>query len=426
MVGVILGSGIFQTPTEIASKLADPWIILAFWLAGGVLSLLGAFTYAELATMLPQSGGIYVFLREAFGRPVAFIFGWTYMLVTKPFAAAGIAIVLASNLNALFHTNWDERVVTIVVLIVLTAVNARGTGLGASVAGVLTSLKILALLAIVVLGVVLARWDPRGFLPIEPVPAVPFWSAIVPVMAAVLWTYDGWSDVGAIAGEVKRPSTSLWKIYTFGTLMVTALYLAVNAVYLGMLPLDKMRSVPTVAPDVMQVLIGPSAGWVVAVIVIVSTLGSTHSSILTGARVTFQQARDGLLFGFLGRVHPRFHTPAVALWVQCALSCAAVIYAQNFTRLAGGFVFTMWIFYGLGGLAIFVLRVRKPDLPRPFRCPGYPVVPALFVLSAVFMTVMTIYNAPDQSLPWLGVLIAGGPVYWVWQRFLHRAPVAPR
>ncbi|MFO0832349.1 MAG: amino acid permease [Phycisphaerales bacterium] len=425
MIGVMIGSGIFRTPPEIAQHLASPTLILLAWALGGLLSLAGALTYTELSTMFPQSGGIYVFLREGFGRPLAFVFGWTYMLVTKPAAAAGIAVVSAENINTLLGTHYDPSVITSLILVVLTGLNILGVRSSTRLGVVLTSLKMLALLAIALLGLLFAAgllsgpgaahakatWPPAG------VPPKPYWLAIAPVMTAVMWTYDGWSDVGAIAGEVRNPSRTLPRLFALNTLAVTALYLAVNAVYLLLVPLSRMQTMDNVAPHVLGLLLGSAGTTAVTVIIIVATIGSSHASVMTGARVSFAQARDGLLFAFLAQTHPRFRTPHLSLLVQLALSLAAIRFLGSFSRLANSFIFTMWIFYGLAGLSIFILRARLPLAPRPFRCPGYPVVPALFVLAALVMTVLSVRDDPLQTGIWLGVLASGFPVYYLWKLF---------
>jgi len=422
MVGIIIGSGIFRTPTSIAQQMGDPWLVLLLWLVGGVLSLFGALTYAELAVMYPQSGGVYVFLREGLGRCVAFVFGWTYVLISKPLAAAGIAIIFGEHVNALLGVTWDPRLVTIGILVVLTAINIVGMTLGSRVAMVLTCVKLAALMAIVGLGLAVVPGSGRA---LEAVPAPkPFIDGLLPVMFLIMWTYDGWSDVGAIAGEVKDPQRQLPRVYLTGTAIITLIYVAVNAVYMLLVPLEEMRGMDTVAPTVVERLLpanlAAAGGVIVTGIVLVSTLGSTHGSIMTGARVTFAQARDGLLFSFLGRVHPRFETPAVSLVVQLVLSCIACWFVGDFERLAGGFLFTMWIFYGLAACSIFILRVKRPDAPRPYKCWGYPVVPAVFILAAAAMTVLSIRDTPVQSLVWLGVLLAGVPVYFVWTNLTPR------
>ncbi|MBL8990624.1 MAG: amino acid permease [Phycisphaerae bacterium] len=417
MVAVIIGSGIFKAPPEIARWMSDPWAVLAFWLAGGLLALCGALTYAELAVLHPRSGGVYVFLREAYGDATGFVFGWAYMLLIKPFAAGGIAIVFAEHFNALFGITFDPRVETCIALVLLTAINARGTVLAAGVAGVLTIIKAGALVA-VVFGAVAAGRFVAGAMSPAPATVEPggFVAGAVAVLSVVLWSYDGWNDGGSLAGEVTEPRRTLPRVLILGTLAVTALYVAVNAAFFAVVPLAEMRGRETIAPLVGQRLIGDAGAVVMSVVIILSTIGSSHASILTGARVTWAQSRDGLMFSFLSRVSRR-NTPAVALWVQCALSCTAVLALGGFAELAGGFVFCRWIFYGLAGAAIFVERARRPDAPRPYRCVGYPIVPAVFVLSAAVMTGASIYNSPSTTLPWVAVLLAGWPIYHVWRRF---------
>ena len=263
--------------------------------------------------------------------------------------------------------------------------------------------------------------------------------SIVIAMAAILWTYDGWADVGSIAGEVKNPQRSLPRIYILGTLAVIGIYVAVNAAYFMLVPLEEMRAQRaanadfSVAPLVMKGLIGRSGEIAVILIILCSTLGSSHASIMTGARVSYAQARDGLLFRFIGHVHPTWNTPDAALLSQVLLSIVAVWFLGSFQALADSFVFTMWIFYALGGAAIFILRIKQPTAQRPFRCPGYPVVPALFVAAAIAMTILSI-TGDDQptsfdllpflgkhpymtTLPWLAILAAGVPIYYIWRRF---------
>ncbi len=439
MVGIIIGSGIFRTPTTIAQNLGSPATILILWGVGGLLSLFGALTYAELACMYPQSGGVYVFLREGLGRPVAFVFGWTYMLISKPFAAAGIAVVFGEHILKLTGIDIPDpankrtavNAITTVILVGLTAINAIGVGPSTGLAKILTAIKMLALAAIVAAAAILARGSISN-LSAEPTSPKTLFAALAPVMFAIMWTYDGWSDVGAIAGEVNNPQRELPRIYITGTIAVTFLYVAVNAAYMYVLPLSQIRSTETVAPLVMDRLLGPAGATVVSLLIVLSALGSTHGSILTGARVTFAQARDGLLFRFLGRIHRRYETPAVSLWFQLALSCFALWYATGFQELADAFVFTMWIFYGLAACSIFILRRRAPDADRPYRCPGYPFIPALFIAASIAMIALSIhgdYTDPasrgHKTLPWLITLAAGLPVYFIWT-WLFPAPLSPQ
>lgn len=440
LVGVSIGSGIFRTPATIARDLGSPWLILLLWIFGGVLCLFGALAYTELAVVFPRSGGLYNFLYHGFGRSTAFVFGWAYMLLIKPFAAGGIAIVFAEHLNALvglqpwlntlvgehatgrlqhlLGENWGMPPLVCVMLIVLTAINTVGMRLGSGISVFLTAIKVVALLAIALLAFVLPGGSSANF---ASLPAGKAWYLVIAaVMSGILWTYDGWSDVGAVAGEVKDPQRQLPRIYILGTLLVIGLYLAVNAAYFWMIPLGEMRTTETVAPLVMKKLAGEWGEKLVSAIILISTLGSTHASIITGARVTFAQANDGLLFRFLGTVSRR-ETPAHALWNQCVLSCVCVLFLQSFQNLAESFVFTMWIFYGLAAVSVIVLRVKRPDLPRTFRCPGYPVVPGVFAACSLAMTVMTILTSDtNYPLMWIAILLAGYPVYFVWDRMRRR------
>jgi amino acid transporter len=431
MLGVTIGSGVFRTPHDIANELGNPWHILLMWVAGGVLSLLGALTYTELAVAFPRSGGLYNFLHQGLGERVSFIFGWTYMLITKPFAAAGIAAIFANYLHLNervgqwlidyhefpqgYTTQWPEPIAVCVMLVALTWLNALGMRLGAGAGVVLTLIKCLSLAAICVLAVALPGGSVENFASAEQ--TRPWMAALTAVMSSVLWTYDGWSDVGSVAGEVRDPQRTLPRVYLVGTVLLVVIYLAVNAAYHYVVSVPEMRGTERVASSVMKKLVGNPGEAIVTAMVLISTLGATHAAIITGARVTFAQAQDGLLFRFLARVHPKHQTPDISLWTQCLLSCIAVLFLRSFDKLADGFVFTMWIFYGLGGLAVIVLRVRRPEMARPFRCPGYPVVPGLFILAAVGMTTMEIITRPwTMTVPWLIVLAAGWPAFWVWRR----------
>ncbi len=429
MVGIIVGSGIFRAPAAIAKEMGSPALILSLWVAGGLLSFFGALAYAELGSMFPRSGGIYVYLHRGLGEPVAFVFGWSYLLLAKPFAAAGIILVFGEHLLRLFGAeaaggvDWRSQTLGALALVALTAVNAAGTRAGTRLAVAFTGLKLLALLGIVAAGLLLAKGSAANFA--AAAPPKPFLLALPAVLYMILFTYDGWADVASVAGEVREPQRNLPRILMLGTAAVAALYLAVNSVYFSMVPLAEMgqEEVKTVAPLVAERLLGAAGGWALTLMVVVSTLGASNGSILTGARVTFAQARDGLLFRFLGRVHPRFQTPSVSLWGQLLLSCLAIAWLGRFEDLSQAYGFVMWIFYALSVVAVFVLRFREPGLARPYRCWGYPVVPALFVLSALGVSTLEVLGSPRTTLPWLGVLALGVPVYYLWRRLAK--PAAP-
>lgn len=421
MVGIILGSGIFLTPASIAGMLGSPALVLLFWVFGGVLSLFGALTFAELAAALPRSGGIYVYLNEGLGPRFAFTFGWTYLLLIKPFAAAAVGIVFANHLNALLGVDWNPPAVACAMILILTVVNVVTVRGSSATAIALTALKVASLGGIVTLGLVLGKGSPENFAS-APAP-VPLWKAIAPVMYGVLWTYDGWADVSAITGEVEDPGRTLPRILLMGTAATVVLYVLVNAVYCALIPLTEMRDLKTVAPLVMERLIGGAGARVVAAMIVVSTLGASHAAILTGARVTWAQAQDGLLFRFLGRVHPEFRTPDVSLWIQGALCCAAVLYLRRFKDLSESYGFLMWIFYGAAAAAVLILRRRRPDLERPYKCWGYPAVPIVFIAVSIVMTTLYILVGDwRQTMPWLVVLLLGIPAHVLWTRARSPGP----
>lgn len=413
MVGIMIGSGIFRTPASIAAEMGDARLILLLWAVGGTLSLAGALTFAELGTMFPRSGGIYAYIYEGLGGTVAFVFGWTYMLLGKPLAASAITMVCAEHFNKLLGLNLNVPAMTCLVLIVLTAINTVRVQLGAGLAIFLTSLKALALAAIIVLGLLLTGGSSENLAAVDS--PKPFLAALAPVLAAVLWTYDGWADVTSVAGEVREPGRMLPRILLVGTAVTAVLFVAVNATYIYVLPLSEMRGVPWVVPLVMERLCGPVGGTLATILVMISTLGASHGSIITGARVTFAQARDGLLFRVLGRIHPKYQTPYVSLWCQAILACVAVCFLKQFERLTGGFVFTMWIFYAGAAVSLIVLRIRRPDLSRPCRCWGYPILPVLFIAASALMTVLAIKASPKETLFWLAVLVVGTPAYYLWR-----------
>jgi amino acid transporter len=418
MVGIIVGTGIFAGPPQVARSVGAPFLQLLLWAGGGALALCGALAFAELGAAFPRSGGLYVFLHEGYGRPLAFVFGWTYLLIGKPFAAAGISLFMAENLNGLLGTSWNPQVVAVAVLVLLTVVNTLGARLGARVALVLTSLKLLALLAI--LAAAVAVRDPVAQLATA-APAGNPWRGVSHALYLILFAYDGWSDVTSVAGEVEDPQRRLPRILLTGTVLVLLLYVAVNGVFLQVLGSPGLAAESNVARSVMERVLGASGGAAMCGLVFLSSFGASHGSILTGARVTYAQARDGLLFRFLGHVHPRFGTPDASLWGQLVLSAVAIATLKTFEKAAFGYSFTMWIFYALGAGAVLVLRRKRPDLKRPYLCPAYPWVPLFFILASAGMTSASILASPKTTLPWIGVLLAGLPIYPVWDRLVKRA-----
>ncbi|MDC0673842.1 APC family permease [Nannocystis radixulma] len=426
LVGSTIGSGIFRTPAVIAGHIDDVALFMAAWIAGGVVALAGALTVAELAILYPRSGGIYVYVREAFGKLPAFLFGWAELLILRPAAYGAIAVTSAEYLLRTFGIAGAvpalgplsrAQLVAVAMIAVVAAVNRRGIEFGAIVQNVSTALKVAALLGLVALGLLLSPGTPVA----ESAAAAPeTGGAFVLAMVAILWAYDGWCDVGFVSGEVRDPQRALPRVFILGTAAVVALYLAANLVYLRVIPLDRMAGAPLVAAEVASALIGPLGTTFVAAAVMVSTFGTLNGSMMTGPRVFYAMAEDRLFFERVGRVHPRYGTPSAAIVLSAALGIVFVS-VRSFAELAEHFVIGIWPFYALSVAAVFVLRRKRPDLPRPYKTFGYPVVPLLFLAASVFLLANYAASQPWVFLADCALVLSGVPVFWLWSR---RAPNA--
>jgi amino acid transporter len=422
VIGVTIGSGIFRTPAVVAARVPDPPLMLAVWLAGGLISLCGALVVAELASSFPQTGGWYVYLREGWGRPAGFLFGWAELVLIRASASGAIATVFSEYLHRSLGVDPARAGASIdyvaACAIVITAVaNIRGVRIGAALAGVTTAAKVGALLCLVLASVLLgggagasaAHFASGG----SPVDAGLFGLALI----SVLWAYDGFADVTFAAGEVTTPQRTLPLAIIGGTLAIMVVYLAVNGAYLYVTPIAEMAASPLIAADTMRALAGPAGVAAVSVVVTVSTFGALAAIMLTAPRVFFAMANDRLFFRTLARVHPRFGTPHIAISLAAALGVAFVL-TRTFEELADTFVLSIWPFYGLAVAGLYRLRRRRPDLPRPYRVPGYPVLPALFIAAVVYLVGSALAADPWLAGVTFAVVLAGLPVYWV--RFAGR------
>jgi amino acid transporter len=428
VIGSTVGSGIFRTPAVIAERIDDLAVLCAVWLLGAAIALAGAVTYAELSAMMPRTGGIYVYLREAFGKLPAFLFGWAELLVLRPAAYGAIAITCAEYgcrlvgadgaAPAIWPLNVSQATAAVLIVVVGT-INVRGVALGAAVQNVSTLLKVGALLVLVGLGVAWLGGVSSGVpLPTpEPVEARALspWAAFGLAMISVMWAYDGWSDVGFVSGEVADPQRTLPRAFLFGTLAVAALYLSVNAAYLLVIPLEAMPGSKLIAADVAQAVIGTGGVVFVSAAIAVSTFGTLNGSMMTGPRVFYAMAEDRLFFRALARIDPRYRTPSRAIQLSIALGVVFVS-IRGFAELADQFIVGIWPFYTLGVLAVFVLRRKRPDLERPYRTWGYPWVPGLFLVATLFLLGTYLVTEPLAFFVSMAVIATGVPVYLVWSR----------
>ena len=419
LIGSTIGSGIFRSPAGIAQRLPGPLPLLAVWVMGGAFALCGALTLAELAGAYPRTGGLYVFLREAWGRLPAFLFGWAELLIIRAAALGAISTTFAEYLLRVLGHNpavapYDAYVHYIAaVAIGLTATfNYIGLKWGSLVQNLTTVAKYGGLMFIVVLALAWGLPHTGGhFTPAAP-PGSFTLSAFGLALVSVLWAYDGWEDVTFVGGEVKDPQRTLPRGIIIGTLAVIAIYALANIGYLAVLNVDQIRSSPLVAADVASRILGEPGVVFVALTVMLSAFGTLNGSILTAPRIFFAMADDGLFFRTVARVHPRFQTPYVSI-VLCALLGIIFVLVRDFQQLADAFVIAIVPFLALGVAGVFVLRKRQAYAPS-FRAPGYPVVPALFILATAFLLVNAVVD-PGSRWATVGVLVGillGIPVYF--------------
>lgn len=414
--GVTIGSGIFRTPAAIAARVPDPSLMLMVWLLGGLISLCGALSVAELAASFPHTGGWYVFLREGWGRLAGFLFGWSELVLIRASANAAIASVFGEYLLRSLGSELAARTdaadyVAVAAILVAAAANIRGVRLGAALAGLSTAAKFGALVLLVLLSFALgsgAGGSTDHFTGGAPTGAGLFGLALI----SVLWAYDGFADVSFAGGEIANPRRNLPRAIVVGTLAIIAIYLAANAAYVYVIPVERIAQSPLIAADAMQAIFGELGAAFVSVVVTISTFGALVSIMLAAPRVFFAMAGDGLFFRAVASVHPRFGTPHAAIALAAALGVAFVL-AGTFEQLADTFVLSIWPFYGLGIAGLYRLRRTRPELPRPFRVPGYPVVPAIFIAAVVYLVGNALVAEPLWTSLTFAVILTGVPVYYV-------------
>ena len=428
VVGTVIGSGIFLTTGGMAALIPSASLLLLAWVLGGVLSIAGGLTYAEMGAMFPRSGGVYVFLREAYGPLPAFLYGWSSLLVVISGSIAAVAVGFAEYLSyfvPVFSTSnvvlalpvpWGTfsisagQLVAAASIAVLGAVNYVGVRSGNMLNVVLTAAKVAALAAIPIMALIGGAVQP-AFRPIVPPDTVRPLASFGIAMIAVLWTYESWYYVTYAAGEIRNPQRNVPLALIIGVLLLMGIYVAVNVAYLHALTIDEMKGVTRIAEKAATVLIGAGGASFMALTVVVSTFGCNAAGLIGGPRVLFAMARDGVFLPAAGRVHPRYRTPHIAVAALTAWSVILALsgtYDQLFTYV----MFSSILFSVAAGLALFQLRRTRPDQPRPYVAWGYPIVPALFVLGSAAFVLNTLFEKPVESIVGLGLLVTGVPVYW--------------
>jgi APA family basic amino acid/polyamine antiporter len=417
VAGTIIGASIFVQPSEIALHLGSPLQIMFVWAACGLLTLAGAMVCAELASVFPQTGGIYVFLRDTFSPLAGFLWGWAMFWSMHSGIIAAIAMVFA-RYAALFLPAGDDgiRGVAVLVIVALSALNYFGVRLGSRVQTMLTGAKVTAIVVLVVIGLLVPGHAPLAREVNGSVPAGVFLREFLLAMVAGLFAYGGWHMVTYTAGETRMPATAIPAALIGGVAIVTACYVALNLVYLRLLPLDVVRSSTRIAADAADAMVGRGGSAVLAVLVMVSSMGALTGIILTGPRVYFAMARDGLAPQWLRHVHPVHHTPSRAIVVQALWSsilAATGAYRQLFTRV----IYTEWLFFALMAAGLMVLR-RRPGHNPEYRSWGYPFIPLTFIAVSLAIVANQFVSEPVEAAAGLGLVAIGAPVYY-W-RHAHR------
>jgi len=419
VIGITIGSGIFRTPAGIAQLVPDSRLLLALWVGGGLLSLCGALSFAELAAMFPESGGFYAYLREGWGRPVAFLFGWSELVLIRANALGGMAIVFGeytlrtAGIDPTTHV-VAARAVAAAAIAFAAATNIRGVVLGAGVVGFSTAAKMAALGLIALSAFALGGAHGANLSHLAAssasTSAVTFGS-IGLALVSVLYAYDGFGDVSFAGGEVSDPARNLPRAIVLGTVAIIVIYVVTNVAYLYVLPIDDIAHSPLVAADLMETVFGRAGVVAVSLVVMISTFSAVNGVTLSAPRIFFAMAEDRLFFSALGRVHPRFHTPSVAIVVSALLGMALVM-SRSFEALSSTLVLAVWPFYALTVAALFRLRRQRPDAARPYRVSGYPFVPAIFIATIVWFIVNALITAPISTATTFALILLGVPVYF--------------
>jgi basic amino acid/polyamine antiporter, APA family len=453
VAGAVIGSSIFMKPATMAAQTGSPVILLAVWVVAGIISLFGGMINAEIGCVLPETGGQYVYFRRMYGDFFAFLYGWAGFIVINTAAIAAIAFVFAQYTEYFitlprFPESTEQSVqwiipfigkiyplqfigvkaVAIATIIIITWINYASLKWGAGIQLFFTVIKVAALLLLVGVIFFSGNGSTQNFITPSADADFTTWGIIAGFVAATsgaLAAYDGWNNLGFVAGEIKDPKKNIPRGLFIGIGICILMYVLTNQAYVYMLPVDEMKHSSLVASDALTAAVGVAGGGLIALLVMLSTLGASNGNILPCARVVFAMGQEKKFFPFAGKVHPRFHTPGNALWLQCVWACVYVV-TGSFDMLTDMFVFITWIFYGFAAYGIFILRRKMKDVERPYKTWGYPIVPIIFIAFAALYFVLTIYNdinnyvsgkAPVvNSVLGLLLTIAGVPLYYYFKR----------
>jgi basic amino acid/polyamine antiporter, APA family len=429
-----IGTGVFLKARVMTCNVGDPVSVMAVWLAAGLLVLAGALTYSELTAMMPEAGGEYVILRETYGPRWGFLYGWTYTGVSRAASLAAQAFSGAIFLNIVTGGMFEGRLVLVAMasIVLMAAINSLAVSATGRIATVMTVIKIGVVASVGIAAFVFARGD-WGHYAMTNLAGTCVgvaestrggFGGFSAAMLGALWGYQGWQNLAAMAGEVRDPQRNISRGYVYALLIVGTLYLFANASYFHALTPDEIASVPlssSVATEVLAKFLGPATASLMAMGLLVSSLGALHASMAGGMRIPYAMARDGLYFQAIDHLSPRTNVPVRSAMLLAAISCVLALMG-NYDKLTDAAIFSLWSFYGLTAASVFILRKRRPDAARPYRTWGYPVVPGLFLAATAAILISTVINNPSASALGIAFTLAGLPFYWYWSKRKADAP----
>lgn len=426
-----------------SSDLLSPDLVLTAWILGGIISLCGALSNAEIAGMMAGSGGEYVYFKRIYGKFIAFMWGWSTFAVIKTASVSSISYVFAHSFNSIIplphlpaeiesirigifqpFDNFGVKALTILLIIVLTWLNSRGLKGGAGFSEWITKLVVISLVGIVISGLLFGGGSFENFQTPSTQYVARSWfdpgfiSALFAALLAAFWAYEGWNTVGFLGGEMKNPNRDLPLALFFGLLIIMGAYVLVNFTYLFVLPVDRFVEIHQAKNDIAAVAVirhfaGPTGAFIISLVILITTLGCANSTVLMPPRVYQAMAKDGLFFPAAANIHPVFNTPNSALWMQCIWACLLVL-SGSFDQLTDMLIFAAFFFYGATAFGVFILRKREPDAERPYKVWGYPIVPMLFVAFCAALIIITCYTKPREAMMGIGLMLTGVPLYFYW------------
>ncbi|MFT4031127.1 MAG: amino acid permease [Siphonobacter sp.] len=445
VISAVIGTGVFKKVAPMSAELQSPGLVLAAWLIAGLISLAGTLSNAEVASMLVDSGGEYVYFRTIYNRFFAFLLGWTNFAVIRTASIASIAYVFAQSLGSLItfpdtpeslasitllglhpFDNLSVKAVAIALVLFLTFLNARGLKMGEAISSILTVTMISAMLIIIILGLFseTGSWaniqQPSIHFDAEKMSGTTLLSAMALACLSAFWAYEGWNNLGFIGGEIRNPQKNLPWALTIGTLVIMTIYLLMNFVYFYVMPIDEIIHVHQSQNGIAAVFavkrfLGNGGGLAISLLILVTTFNCSSSTILMASRLFYAMAKDGLFFKAANYIHPRFDTPSRALWIQGVWS-SILILSGTFDQLTDMLIFASFIFYGATTLGVFILRRKMPDVVRPYKVIGYPIVPAIFLVFCAFLVVNTLMNRTSEAIIGLLLMATGLPFYVIWRK----------